>query len=471
MSIAAPFNSAAIEFPSIDEMASRLVELGALAEGDWDEFKRLELFAMRSARKEDALGLYSRLPDSDPAKMAMDAGLEDLRSWSSGRVAEAPEALGAPRLWLVSGAPGSGKSARIAQLAKGCPEALIASADDFKTRFKEKQSGSVGALDEPARSDLMRSVYIHRLTALPSWEMVDLALDAKKNLIVELLGLGVGEDERTARRALAKGYKVKIEHVGCSVEQSLARATKRHFEQKALGGEGRWIGMAAAVAKQQAILGAFAQLCALLAGSGAAMELFDNSSMGMQSIWSSESGGAPPTGMFANWLPKPGLWRPGANPVADLCALRRESGVWQIALVERGCEPCKGSWALPGGFIKSAGSRSSPFLWGAESPEEAALRRFAEKTLCPSRPNSMELIGKSDELARDPRNNSESWVQAWTFAAVFDSPQELFSGDGARGVRWASLSELRELERLGAVAFDHASLAKKAFSWAASRLH
>lgn len=447
------------DFPSIDELARRLTELGALEPGQWEEFKRLELSALASERSEDALMLFGRLGKEDPAKRAMEAGLADLRSWAKERLEAAPERE-RPRLTLVCGAPGSGKSAMMERLAQERPETLLATADDFKARFKARLPEWIGETPEPARSNLGRSVYIHRLTSLPSWEMVDEAIERRVDVAVEMLGMGAAEDARTIRRALAKGYEARVIHIGCSVEASLARAARRHFEQKARGEEGRWVGLAAAAGRQRALLAAFGALKELLADTEAKLCLIDNTDFSMKPIWRSEDGGAPPVDRFASWRADPALWREGVNPAADLCALcKDEQGVWRVALVERGSEPFKGKLAFPGGFIKGA-SAQGPFAWGQERAQDAALRRFAEETLCAERPSSVRALGKFDALERDPRNTPGRWVESWVFAARFERCEELKGGDSARSARWVSVEEA--LGRPEQLAFDHGARLREA---------
>lgn len=459
------------DLPSIDEMARRLTELGAFGPERWDEFKRLELSALSSARGEDALLLFSRLPQENPVKRVMQHGLDDLRFWARGRVGSAP-ASDPPLLVLVSGAPGSGKSAMVERVESTSPGILVCCADDFKAHFKCHTAPELAALPEPARADLGRSVYIHRLTALPSWEMVDEAIEKRRDLVVEMLGMGASEDERTIRRALAKGYRAEVRHVGCSVEHSLARAAKRHFDQKDAGGEGRWIGLAAAASKQRSILASFVQLYELLRGSSCVLSLHDNSEREMKCVWSSEEGCAPPIDRFASWRFDSELWRPGANPAADLCALARgPDGRWKVALVERGAEPHKGKWALPGGFVRGAGRAGSiaPFVWGAEQAGEAALRRFAEETLCTARPGAAAFVGKFDAMERDPRNGPTRWVESWVFRACFEEGVPLLGGDGTRQARWVDAEEAAS----GALnmAFDHAELIQASLAEIATPAH
>lgn len=447
------------DFPALDGLAKKLMALGAFGEEDLEEFKRLELLSISSARKEDALMLFARLPQSDPAKRALQAGLDDLRHWMKARVAAA-KSKESPWLCFVSGAPGAGKTVLLERLLKKHPSALLASADDFKERFKTMLPSFIGDTPEPARSNLEKSVYIHRITALPSWEMVDEAIDAKKDLAVEMLGMGAAQDERTLRRALAKGYRVEVIHVGCSVEVGIARAARRHFEQKAKGEGGRWVGLSQAAGKQRAILDSFVELCSLMKGTPARMELLDNTNLDLKSVWTSESDAGPPAEMFAHWTSDPKLWRPGPNPAADMCALALGAdGVTRVALIERSSDPCKGQWALPGGFIKGSNLQGE-FTWGRERALEAACRRFREETLCEDELKNIVLLGKFDALERDERNSKSRWVETWLFAATLEPETRLAGGDDSRRARWVDVDEVFSGKLK--LAFDHASLLKMA---------
>ena len=445
------------DFPTIDALARRLVELGVLDKSEMDEFKRLEMSSMISARKEDAMMLYSRLPDNDPAKEAMNKGLADLRCWINERL-KISKKSNPPKLLFVSGAPGSGKSCALHQWAKDNPEALIASADDFKARFKSQLAIHIGNTPEPTRSNLTRSVYIHRLTAMPSWEMVDLAIDEGKDLAVEMLGMAAAEDARTLRRAIAKGYEVEVWHVGCSVEQSSARAAKRYFDQKKQGQDRRWIGLAVSAGKQKTIVNSFAQLCELMKGTPAKMKLFDNTGSEMKMIWSSDESATPPVENFVSWHNDPKLWRPGANPAADLCAFAlSEEGTWKVALIERAHEPFKGSWSFPGGFVKGVHFEGE-FEWGPEAAKQAAMRRFEEETLASPGTGdlSVDFVGKFDDLDRDPRNTQHRWVESWLFTTQLKEEIILSGGDAASSAKWVDLNDI--FSDKVPMAFDHKKL-------------
>jgi 8-oxo-dGTP diphosphatase len=113
----------------------------------------------------------------------------------------------------------------------------------------------------------------------------------------------------------------------------------------------------------------------------------------------------------------------------------------KILLVERGNDPFKGRWALPGGFVDER-----------ERVIHAASRELAEETGLQVGP--LKLLGVYDTPGRDPRG--------WTVSAVFlaDLPAEasVSGGDYARDARWFAADSLPEL------AFDHAAIVADALA-------
>ena len=116
-----------------------------------------------------------------------------------------------------------------------------------------------------------------------------------------------------------------------------------------------------------------------------------------------------------------------------------------VLLVERGFEPFKGSWALPGGFVE-AGERVA----------EAAARELAEETGVAA--TELTLLGVYDTPDRDPRGPTVSVVQLMRVAGELAAA----GGDDAADARWFALDELP------ALAFDHAQVIADALSFAAS---
>lgn len=104
-----------------------------------------------------------------------------------------------------------------------------------------------------------------------------------------------------------------------------------------------------------------------------------------------------------------------------------------ILLVERGLEPYKGCWALPGGFLQMD-----------ETIEQCAQRELAEET------NVQEVYLRQfhvfSDVERDPR---ERILTVAFYALVRKSDYELIAGDDASDASWFPLNELPPL------AFDH----------------
>lgn len=105
----------------------------------------------------------------------------------------------------------------------------------------------------------------------------------------------------------------------------------------------------------------------------------------------------------------------------------------KLLLIERGGEPFKGSWAIPGGFVDMD-----------ETPEEAAIRELEEETGL--RNIFLEQLYTFGKVDRDPR---ERVVSVAHYALVNIEGQKLKAASDAANAAWFSLSDLPEL------AFDH----------------
>lgn len=129
-------------------------------------------------------------------------------------------------------------------------------------------------------------------------------------------------------------------------------------------------------------------------------------------------------------------WRPAV--AADNVVFRFDGKELQVLLVQRGNEPYKGKWALPGGFLEED-----------ETLRETALRELKEETGIV--PRYTEELCTCSGVNRDPRTR--------VISAVFYSfvhGVEGVAGDDAADVQWFNIYELPEL------AFDHADVMKKA---------
>lgn len=111
-----------------------------------------------------------------------------------------------------------------------------------------------------------------------------------------------------------------------------------------------------------------------------------------------------------------------------------------ILLVERGIEPYKGSWALPGGFLKMD-----------ETVEEGALRELREETGVSK--VYLEQFHVFSDVNRDPR---ERVLTVAFLALVRKSDYLVIAGDDAANAQWFEWDELPPL------AFDHSDIIKLA---------
>lgn len=103
-----------------------------------------------------------------------------------------------------------------------------------------------------------------------------------------------------------------------------------------------------------------------------------------------------------------------------------------VLLIERGREPYKGKWALPGGFI------------GMDEPLEVACRReLQEETGL--RVGELTQFRAYGAVDRDPRGRTISVI----FYAFTGEELIASAGDDAANARWFPLDQLPEL------AFDH----------------
>lgn len=121
-----------------------------------------------------------------------------------------------------------------------------------------------------------------------------------------------------------------------------------------------------------------------------------------------------------------------------------------ILLIERGFEPCKNMWALPGGFMRPED----------KSAEACAYRELREET--DVKDIYMEELQSFSDINRDPR---ERVITIAFFALVIKDRYHVKGGDDARVAKWFPVKELPSL------AFDHKKIIDTALERLRQRIH
>jgi len=153
------------------------------------------------------------------------------------------------------------------------------------------------------------------------------------------------------------------------------------------------------------------------------------------------------------------------DPVAvtvDVVALTIRDTRLQVLLVRRGEQPYRGSWALPGGFVRP---RTGP---DGEKTEEdlpqTAARELAEEAGPQLRPTHLEQLGSYGAPGRDP------WLRVVSVAYLAFAPEmpEATPGTDAADAQWVPVDSLGLSQTEGTVtqrqgttrllAFDHARI-------------
>ena len=118
----------------------------------------------------------------------------------------------------------------------------------------------------------------------------------------------------------------------------------------------------------------------------------------------------------------------------DAAVFAFSGGRAMVLLIERGNDPFKGRWALPGGFVEID-----------EELEDAAARELAEETGVSG--ISLEQVRTFGKCGRDPRGRQISIVY---MGVAEDWPVAVRAGDDASSAKWFDVEKLP-----GDLAFDH----------------
>lgn len=104
----------------------------------------------------------------------------------------------------------------------------------------------------------------------------------------------------------------------------------------------------------------------------------------------------------------------------------------KVLLIQRGNDPFKGCWAIPGGFMNTD-----------ETTEECAIRELKEETGL--KVKKVHQVGTYSKVDRDPRGRTITVA----YLAIVDKPVAVTGQDDAAKAEWFPLDKLPEL------AFDH----------------
>lgn len=121
----------------------------------------------------------------------------------------------------------------------------------------------------------------------------------------------------------------------------------------------------------------------------------------------------------------------------------------KIVLIQRKHPPCKGQWALPGGFVDEG-----------EPLYTAAARELQEETSVDPKQVELTQVGTYGDPGRDPRG----WTVTVAYAAVVPSTElGVKAADDAAAANWFPVGELP------ALAFDHKQIIREALETLSSR--
>ena len=154
----------------------------------------------------------------------------------------------------------------------------------------------------------------------------------------------------------------------------------------------------------------------------------------------------------------PDGYDPSAFPpfavTVDVVVLTLRERRLHVLLIQRGGEPFRGCWALPGGFVRPA-----------ETLEEAAARELREETGVDAAAY-LEQVAAYGDPDRDPRMR----VVTVSYLAVLPGVGEIAAGSDAARAAFVPVEEVLGTEPGRALAFDHALILSDAVAYAQEKL-
>ncbi len=143
------------------------------------------------------------------------------------------------------------------------------------------------------------------------------------------------------------------------------------------------------------------------------------------------------------------------NVSVDVALFTVRNEEFQVLLIERGINPFRFQWALPGGRIRSD-------IGEGETPEETAYRELEEETgISKNLVGYLEQLGAYGNPKRDPRNRVIS-IAYFGIRPMLDDPK---SGSDASKAEFKPVNEIEQ-----SLAFDHDEILSDAIDRARAKL-